>query len=53
MVVEPADIQKALAAWQLYKELPIMVRGELITDVQADQLQGYLKALFLQYIRPA
>lgn len=53
MVAEPADIQKALAAWQLYKELPLMVRGDLITDDQAAVLKHYLDVLFAQYIKPA
>ncbi len=53
MVAEPADIQKALAAWELYRQLPVMVRGDLITDAQAATLKTYLAALFGQYIRPA
>ncbi len=53
MANEPTDIQKALAAWRLYSELPIMVRGELITEDQAAILKQYLHTLFAQYIKPA
>ncbi len=46
MAYETIDVNRAFSAWELYRQLPIMVRCGLISQAESDQLKAVLAAIF-------